>query len=492
LKFTSFTDEAKIALGGLADYASDLVNPTIRIGVTGLARSGKTIFITALVHNLVHGGRLPLLDAYSAGRIRRAYLQPQPDDDVPRFAYEDHATSLTAGKLRTWPESTSRISQLRLTVEFEPEGFFARNVSGGSLNIDIVDYPGEWLLDLPLLDMTYKEWAAKTLASARQAPRNVLAGDWMKNLATLDPAATEDETVARQAAAAFTEYLHACREDAFALSTVAPGRFLMPGDLAGSPLITFAPLELPADGEAVPGSLWAMMERRYESYVNRVVKPFFMNHFARIDRQIVLVDTLSALNAGPDAVSDLKTALTDILKCFRPGRTSWLNAILGKKVGRILFAATKADHLHHSSHDHLEAILRAIITSAMARGTDAGAEMDVLALASIRATREVAIRQDGEELPSIIGVPEKGEELDGETFDGIAEAAIFPGDLPSDPQEAIAGLQDGANGSEDGAVKFLRFRPPLFGKKDSPGAEPSFPHIRLDRALQFLIGDRFP
>jgi uncharacterized protein len=40
------------------------------------------------------------------------------------------------------------------------------------------------------------------------------------------------------------------------------------------------------------------MERRYEAYVSSIVKPFFYGHFARLDRQIVLVDALTALNAG--------------------------------------------------------------------------------------------------------------------------------------------------------------------------------------------------
>ena len=30
------------------------------------------------------------------------------------------------------------------------------------------------------------------------------------------------------------------------MSLLPPGRFLMPGDLAGSPALTFAPLEMPA------------------------------------------------------------------------------------------------------------------------------------------------------------------------------------------------------------------------------------------------------
>ena len=36
------------------------------------------------------------------------------------------------------------------------------------------------------------------------------------------------------------------------------------------------------------------MERRFEAYKTRVVRPFFRDHFQRIDRQIVLVDVLAA------------------------------------------------------------------------------------------------------------------------------------------------------------------------------------------------------
>ncbi|MGJ8558534.1 MAG: YcjX family protein, partial [Sulfitobacter geojensis] len=36
-----------------------LFEPVIRLGVTGLARSGKTVFITSLVANLLDRGRMP-------------------------------------------------------------------------------------------------------------------------------------------------------------------------------------------------------------------------------------------------------------------------------------------------------------------------------------------------------------------------------------------------------------------------------------------------
>ena len=60
----------------------------------------------------------------------------------------------------------------------------------------------------------------------------------------------EDEQAALTAARLFTEYLRACRDERFAMSLLPPGRFLMPGDLAGSPALTFAPLDVAADGQA--------------------------------------------------------------------------------------------------------------------------------------------------------------------------------------------------------------------------------------------------
>ena len=84
---TSLTDDVLIAAENLADLGKGLVNPSLRLGVTGLSRSGKTVFITALVHNLVHGGRLPLVRALHQGRVSSVHLDPQPDDAVPRFQY---------------------------------------------------------------------------------------------------------------------------------------------------------------------------------------------------------------------------------------------------------------------------------------------------------------------------------------------------------------------------------------------------------------------
>jgi uncharacterized protein len=475
LNFQDFLDGGRIAVGGLKDFATGLVNPTLRLGVTGLSRSGKTVFITALVHALLKGARLPVFDAYAKGRITRCYLEPQPDDDLPRFPFEANVSKLTADD-RVWPEGTSRISQLRLTLEYEPQGLFARNFQSGKLHLDIIDYPGEWLLDLPLMSQTYQQWSAATLEAARKAPRLDRAKEWLQHVAAHSGDAVANELVAVDAAKIFTAYLARCRESDVSLSTLPPGRFLLPGDLAGSPLLSFAPLDLAMDQEIVPGTLAALMQRRYDSYVAKVVKPFFFGHFARLDRQIVLVDTLTALNAGPAAVADLRKAFTDVLSCFRMGENTILTELFGRRVDRVLFAATKADMLHHTGHDHLEKILRTLIDDAANRAGNSGAAYEVAAIAAIRATREATLKQSGEELPCIVGVPENHEVIGATHFDGLKEAAVFPGDLPEDPEAAL-------DGRLQGKLKFVRFRPPLL--KDGV-----FPHIRLDKAIEFLLGDR--
>ena len=478
----SLGDEALLAFDTIADRAGSLFNPSLRLGVTGLSRAGKTVFITALVHNLLHGGRLPMFDASRTNRIARTYLEPQPDDGVPRFAYEDHVAALIDDRL--WPDSTRAISQLRLTIEYESASGWNRLFSGGRLHLDIVDYPGEWLLDLPLMAKDYAAFSRDALAMAATGSRAAIAKDYLEALAAIDPDAAANETTARELAEKFTTYLRAGRRDELALSTLPPGRFLMPGDLEGSPALTFAPLQL-ADGprRAKPGSLHAMMERRYEAYKTLVVRPFFREHITRLDRQIVLVDAMHAINAGSEALNDLQRALAEILSVFRQGASNPLTALWQRKIDRILVAATKADHLHHENHKTLESIVRHVVDDAIKRAQFTGATVETLALAAVRATREAEVDDGGDTLPVVVGTPLAGETIAKQTFDGTASTAVFPGDLPADI-DALFRSEFAA-----GSHRFVRFRPPSL-EKTAEGMTLSLPHIRLDRAMQFLIGDQ--
>lgn len=477
----TIVDEFGLVLANLGEATTGLFTPTIRLGVTGLSRSGKTVFITALIHALINGARLPAFSAQNEGRLIGVELSEHPERDVPRFAYEQHLAALT-GPEPSWPDSTRLVSQIRLTLKYQSGRWLAGMMGPREVHLDIVDYPGEWLLDLPLLTLSFAEWSQTALSRAHRPDAAGAAKPFVDALAGLDIAAPSDEARAEDVAAAFTQYLRASRAETAALSTLPPGRFLMPGDLAGSPALTFAPLPLP---EAPVGrkSLYRMFERRFEAYKHLVVRPFFRDHFARLDRQIVLVDALRALNAGAEATADLEAALGQILVCFRLGANSLMTGLVTRRIDRILFAASKADHVHHSSHDRLEAIVNRLVARASRRSSFAGAETRSLAFAAIRATREGQITHDGAPLDVIIGTPEAGETLDGTRYDGKTEIALFPGDLPETPEKA---LQFDAKGP---LVNFLKFRPPTRLTHSEAGLL-ILPNIRLDRAVDFLIGDK--
>ncbi|TCO71180.1 YcjX family protein [Rhodovulum euryhalinum] len=474
MRIGDLADGVTRGVEGLAASVSEtFLEPVIRLGVTGLSRAGKTVFITSLVANLIERGRMPQLRAAASGAISAAYLQPQPDNTVPRFDYETHLDALT-GTNPHWPDSTRAVSELRLSLKVRPGGFggLLGAVTGPrTIHLDIVDYPGEWLLDLALLDKGYADWSRETLDRLDQRPG---AGTFRAALATADPAAKLDEPTAQALAAAFTASLHAAREAGF--SDCTPGRFLLPGEMAGSPVLTFAPL--PAPARATPrGSLWREMERRFEAYKAEVVKPFFREHFSRIDRQVVLVDALGAIHAGPRAVEDLRRAMTEILGAFRPGRNAWLaSLLLGRRVEKILFAATKADHLHHTQHGRLTAIMQALMRDARRRADFAGAETAAMSIAALRATVEETRSQGGESFDCVRG----------RLLDTGREAALYPGELPEDPAVLLDPAREGAEDWLDAEYDIMRFAPARLTLK--PGDGP--PHIRLDKAADFLFGDR--
>ncbi len=466
---SSLTDGITRSVESVGASIAGIFEPTLRLGVTGLSGAGKTVFITSLVANLLDRGRMPQLSAQTKGRIEAVVLQPQPDLTLPRFDYENHLSALL-GDAPRWPESTRAISELRLSFRLRPQGLFAGISGPSTLHLDIVDYPGEWLLDLALLDKTYAAWAEDTLNRLTRRPE---AAAFLAEARASDAALPLDEAQAQSLATAFTAYLHAARKQGW--SDLTPGRFLLPGDLAGSPVLTFAPLPKPASTSRK--SLWHEMERRFEGYKTRVVQPFFRDHFARIDRQIVLMDVLGAIHQGPQAVEDLRRTMADILGAFRPGVNGWLTGLLGgKRVERILFAATKADHLHHHQHPRLTAIAEALLSDARRRADFSGAKTMALSLASLRTTVEDTIQRDGAPLDVVRG----------RLLATGKQAAMHAGDLPADPARILAPAREGAERWLDAEYGLMAFAPARMALK--PGEGP--PHIRLDRAAEFLIGDR--
>ncbi|WP_287124104.1 YcjX family protein [Chromohalobacter sp.] len=441
----------------------------LRLAVTGLSRAGKTAFLTSLVHQLRHAGleaRLDLLRAAREGRLLGAQRVAQPDLGVPRFPY-DAAMAALDGTPPQWPAPTRGISELRLTIKHRTRR--ARGLLGdtATLTLDLIDYPGEWLLDLPLLEHDFLSWCEAQQATLG-AERQRLSAAWLQAAGALSPDDTADESHLAEVAAHYATALRASREAGFA--DLQPGRFLLPGDLEDAPVLQFFPLPdigeaQRAELEALPGSsVYKTLARRFDHYRRHVVKPFYRDHFRRFDRQIVLVDVLGALNAGPERFEDLSRALGTLMRSFDYGKRSLLNRLFSPRIDRLAIAATKADHVTPEQHSNVVALLEALLAEPLKDLRYADVPVKALSLASVSATEPRDVEHEGRRRAALRGTTLEGEDV-----------LLFPGDVPPRlPAHDFWARQGFA---------FTAFRPP---QRDTA----ALPHVRMDAALDWLIGDK--
>lgn len=451
-------------LDQVLDVGRDIVERRVRLGVTGLSDAGKTVFITAFVHALMHPGRMTRLKSVAEGRYRAGILRPQPSQDLPRFPYETCVEQLTGGRgAPEWPESTRSIAELRVSVRYRPRGLMSR-LGDHVLHVDLFDYPGEWLLDLVLLEKDYETWSREALEVARSADARSHAEPWLQFLDTVSPDAPDRgaEAAAIEGAARFTAYLRALRKARGRSTVVGPGRFLLPGELEGSPLVSFCPLPPAAAGaRAERNSLRRLMRDRYEAYKSQVVGGFHRRHFARLDSQVVLVDIAGHASGGGTALEPVSRSLDSVLRALRIGSGGWLPRWISPRIEKVLFAASKADQVPTDQHEALDALLRKSLDESIRRTSYQGARLEAFSIAAIRATREVVAASEQDR-----------RYVAGRTVGEERDVAHFPGriDLSGRPQ---------------GTFEVVRFLPP-------PGLDPAgpWPHLRLDRAIETLIGDR--
>ncbi|KLV09014.1 nucleoside triphosphate hydrolase [Photobacterium aquae] len=460
----------------LGNELNKLVNRSldrhVRLAVTGLSRAGKTAFITSLVNQLMHvstNPRLPLFGAVRDGHLLGAKRVPQLDMHVPKFGYEEGISALLATP-PDWPTPTKDVSQTRIALRYKPQkGPLKLLQDSATLYLDIIDYPGEWLLDLPLLEMDFLTWSRQQ-AKALKGKREELAQQWLEEGETFDPLAPADEAAIERLSARFTEYLFKCKAEG-GLHWVQPGRFVLPGELAGAPVLQFFPLvwldklseqELAAAGD---DTNIGMLKSRYRYYQQHVVKAFYKEHFSKFDRQIILVDCLQPLNAGPESFNDMRQALDQLMQSFRYGRSSLLRRLFSPRIDKVLFAATKADHVTPEQHPNLVSLMQQLVNEAWQTASFEGIKMDCISLSSIQATAPGFVEYQGKQVPALRGVT-----MSGET------KTLFPGEVPR--------RLPGDDFWQQSGFDFMNFRP-LNIQSDEP-----LPHIRMDKALDYLLGDK--
>lgn len=431
--------------------AARLGGQTVRVGVTGLSGAGKTTFITSLINQLENHQRGLLSRRMPFDRLLSVRWQREQVEQP--FAYLQALGALSAQPPQ-WPVSTSDLSRVIIDLQFRPQGLLKNFQGQRHVRLELLDYPGEWLLDLPLLGMTFGQWCEQMRALLDAEPRASLAGDLRERLLAIDPAAACDADLLKQLTEEWTAFLLRCRSEA-GLSRNQPGRFMLPGSGIALQMLMFVPL-LGANqySQGAAGSWWEQCRERFDYYRDFVVKGFYEQHFSRLDRQILLVDMLTPMQAGQAALRDLQLALEGVLGSFRYGQSSLFQRLFKPRIARMAVCATKVDQVAPAQQRAVQQCLEDLVTDSLSEVRHGGVQVQGFPLAAVRAAE-----QDGD---TMIGG------LVGQTAFIRYQPASIPEHLPLDLQLKGPAL--------------LHLRPPTGLHRNEP-----FPHYRMDDLVSWIV-----
>jgi uncharacterized protein len=478
-------------VAGVTARAKAAANQTvIRVAVTGLSRAGKTVFLTSLITNLIALGRgvntLPglqrLLTGTEDGRLRHVRVVPAAAETTSYFDYSSKLAELAADD-PAWPPATIQPAQIALDIEIDRTNAIWSKFGPRSVRLELLDYPGEWLLDLPLLSRSYAQWSHETLTSLRSPPRDAVCAPFLEFLTSVAPQDKADHHLLRRCHERYVDALRACR-DRLGLRYLQPGRLLCPGPQGDAPYLWLFPLDRAPERPAA-GTAGALLRDRFEAYKAKIRADFFDTSFTAFSRQIVLVDVLGALHAGRAAFDDTRRVIADIANCMsyrsesasglvyeagaaalRAGR-SLIGAGSRRQIDRVAFVATKADHVPALRRQNLQGLLRDLVERAGRERTLGGQPVSFHTVAAVLSTRDDIGNVDGRPV----------EVVRGRVLGEDRDRGFFPGDVPSGwPPESFWSKP---------FFDLPRFKPPRI----DPTGQFGIPHLGLDEVMASLLSD---
>ena len=358
------------------------------VGVIGIQQSGKSTFITSLIHHLrCHD---PAVFPLGDGRRRIQFLRNLPESGgIPAFPYTRYRYDLHEGR---WPRKTTSLSEYRcrLRLSASIQSKMKRNALRVT-ELTLIDIPGERLADLGIAAAGYPEWSDALLKLLDDHPSyrdtSTAFRDLLDSAQPFDSVRLIEEFKRMLARLAFRglpcitpstllitpqgKYVprEICeKQDANALAEL---------HFAGiSGEAEFAPLS--ARARSTNPALLKKFEQNYRLYRRTIVDPLAQRLYS-CDQLLVLVDIPTLLAGGQDVFNGCLHVIEESLRYLAPGRFLWTAGLdlalsvmtggrkrLRGRFGRsslrqIAFVAAQADRVHCKDHDKLGELARQMI-----------------------------------------------------------------------------------------------------------------------------------
>jgi len=438
----------------------------LRLAVTGLSGSGKTIFLISMINFLLEGGSRHS-ELFKKRKLRLSAEKKPLDSDSALFPYEEY---LEKFKLNSpeWPEHTTSLSEFHLTFKLVKEGKKFKEYK-----LELVDYPGEQLLDLPLWEKTYEQWSDETIAYMSKGSRQKISQNFRQTCAKLPKWSETDFPNAHKLIIdAYKAYLHRSKSEG--LIYLQPSKMLSDSsDEDGYYTTSFCPL--PKDIRCKVPTLIEKFKKQYNQYKSKHILGFALK-VQNCSRQIVLVDVLQILKNGIDSYNDAKDCLNTILDTYKYRKKhKWIVNFLFKvfsiKIGidRVGFVATKADQATRANRHNMKALLQGLVDKKHDDLLTTAAPVRFHFAASNRCTEDKKKLYAGREISVLLGRHSLNEPDKNKIY--------YPGEVPSEWPEKWE--------PEEAAYRFPNFLPKSIPLRD--GA--LFDHINLDEVLLHIFGD---
>ncbi len=365
--FDKASSMASLTSDKLADVFS---KETHRFTITGLSRSGKSMLFTSLITMLKSRSE----EGYACLPLLR-YLPPSKVLDMridPLEGYKPfpHLKNIAALERQEWPEATEEAYGFKLTVRLKQSESFKRHLLPHTdVVFEFIDYPGEWITDIPMLSKSYPQWSDSAWAQLSSGPQQYFATNWKDIVNQFDFEQAPTPERIQQLVNAYRGYLVLAKANG--ISLLQPGSFLLESSDFNWLAFGFTPLPSSITSD-VSHPWYNVFNEHFTTFQNKWLTPLKQSIFKETDKQIILVDLFEGLNHSRQHLYQLKETLSHLADTFVYGQSNWFSRTIMRKeqIGRVAFVATKADLAPNSQRDNLHSLLTQITEGARARFTD--------------------------------------------------------------------------------------------------------------------------